>query len=55
MVRWEKNAAAFIGARFNNIQAAFQAVLGLWKAACSFLDGLGVPDLKTGPIAEAGG
>ena len=47
------NEAAFIGALFK-LQAAFQAVLGLWKAACSFLDGVGVPDLKTRPMAEAG-
>lgn len=47
------NEAAFIGALFK-LQAASQAVLGLWKAACSFLEGLGVPDLKTRPMADTG-
>ena len=52
-MRWERNEAAFIGALFK-LQAAFQAVLGLWKAACSFLDGLGVPDSKNRPMADTG-
>ena len=43
-----------LSARSLNIQAAFQAVLGLWKTACSFLDGLGVPDLETRPLVETG-